>query len=304
MDVLQTVTWRIPRLLAAGVLTAGIGSVAVPAHALAGEEVHRCSGTAQHPGVLAGSFDSVLVRGWCAVNGGLATVDDDLTVGKDSVLVAAFALNDVTGKGTSRLRVEGDLQVRDGGTLILGCLASSFPCLDDPNPSKPTLASHAYVGEDLTGDEPLGLLVHNATVGEDVFQTGGGGGKTCKPQGPFALFQSPVYSAYEDSSIGGELVINKYRSCWLGVIRNHIGDDASLRDDQLADPDAIEILANRIEGDLACRGNSMAWDGHELGQHLFPREDVPNKVGDDRSGQCVRSTPTTKGGPYGPPDSF
>jgi hypothetical protein len=45
---------------------------------------------------------------------------------------------------------------------------------------------------------------------------------------------------------------------------------------------------------------------HELsfGPDLYPRANVPNKVSGKRSGQCVRSTPSTLGGPFGPPGSF
>jgi hypothetical protein len=296
---------KLCRFLGAGVLACGVGIFAGPGHVLAdSDDVHVCSGTPQSPGVLAGSFDDVVVRGFCAVNGGVARVHGDLVVSNGSALAAAFALNDVTGSGTSSLRVDGDLQVRDGATLVLGCDASSFPCLDDPNPTSPTLSSPAYVGDNLSGDEPLGILVHDATINGDVSETGGGGGTNCTPQGPFAGFMSPVFSAFEDSTVGDDVSIHGYDSCWLGLARLHVAGDVTLRNNQLADPDAIEVIGNTIKGDLSCHGNSMVWDGHELGKHLYPRADVPNTVGDDRSGQCVRSTPTTKGGPYGPPGSF
>jgi hypothetical protein len=34
---------------------------------------------------------------------------------------------------------------------------------------------------------------------------GGGGGVTCDPSGIFLAFQSPVFSDYEDSTVGGSL---------------------------------------------------------------------------------------------------
>jgi hypothetical protein len=219
-------------------------------------------------------------------------------------VVAAFARNDSTGHGASRLSVDGTLTVDHGGALLLGCDPQSFACLDDPSSSHPTLSSPGYVGGDLDSDSPLGVIVHNTIVRGNVTSNGGGGGFNCTPQGVFAAFDSPVYSTYEDSTIGGSLSIAGMHSCWLGVARAHVGRNVRVTNNQLADPDAIEILANDINGNLTCHGNSMAWDGYDLGAHLYPRAKDPNTVGGERSGQCFRSTPTHRNGPYGPPNSF
>ena len=42
-----------------------------------------------------------------------------------------------------------------------------------------------------------------------------------------------------------------------------VNGDVTVRNNQMADPDAIEILANRIVGGLACSGNSMTWNSAE-----------------------------------------
>jgi hypothetical protein len=283
-----------------------IGGVAVASGASAATTGHHhsayvCSGTFDAPGVLTGFHKSdVIVKGVCAVNAGRAFVRGDLTIRPGAALLAAFALNDQTGKGSSSLAVAGDLRVGSGGAAVLGCLASSFPCLDDPNPDAPTLASHPRVFGDLTSSQPLGVIVHNASIYGDVTHRGGGGGLSCDPTGIFAQFGSPAYTDYEDSTIGGHVRVTGVQSCWMGVIRDHVGGSVVLRNNQLADPDAIEVLSNHIRGDLVCRGNSMVWDNADITENLFPRQPEPNTVKGDRKGQCVLSSPDTETDTPGP----
>jgi hypothetical protein len=262
---------------------------------------HVCSGSASAPGVLVGSFGNVEVSGVCFVNAGPARVRGNLTVLNDGALIAAFALNDQTGNGSSHLTVDGNLQVDAGATLLLGCLPSSFACIDDPNQSSPTLSSHDTIMGNLDTDAPLGVVVHNTWVGRDVSEDGGGGGFNCTPSGVFAAFGSPVYSAFEDSTIEGSLRIKNLTSCWLGVARVRLAGSFRLIDDQLADPDAIEIVENHLQGNLTCLGNSMVWDSAENPvTGFYPRIPQPNHVEGTRSGQCVLSSPTTKHGKPGP----
>jgi hypothetical protein len=286
-------------LIAGTVAMAGGAGAAVAG----GHGAAVCTGTPQSPGVLAGFYKSdVVVVGACEVNAGPAVVRGDLTLSPGSALVAAFALNHHTQKGTSSLTVRGDLRVRNGAALVLGCEPQHFACIDDPNQNAPTLSSHARVSGDMTSQQALGVVVHNTSIGGDIRQRGGGGGVNCTPTGIFAQFGSPVFSAYEDSSVGGEVSISGLRSCWLGVARVHVRDDVSFVRNQLADPDAIEILANHIRGDLACFGNSMVWNSADISPtgDLFPRQPEPNTVNGHRRGQCVLASPLTPGGPLGP----
>lgn len=262
-----------------------------------------CTGTVSDPGVLAGDYrGEVIVRGACAVNSGRATVHGTLLLTPGSVVVAAFGLNHRTGSGGSSLTVDGSVRVMTGATLFLGCLPSSFPCLDDPNPSEPTLSSAGRVTGNLIGSDALGIIVHDSTIAGNVSQRGGGGGVSCAPRGVFERFGSPVYSDYEDSTVGGSLAIRSLNSCWLGVARVHIGGGASFLHVQLADPDGIEIIANEVRGNLVCRDNSMVWDSAELSNTgaLFPRAPEPNTVHGQREGQCVLSSPMSENGPTGP----
>ena len=76
-----------------------------------------------------------------------------------------------------------------------------------------------------------------------------------------------------------------------------------MRDVQLGDPEGVEILSNTIANNLVCTDNSAVWDSSEanFGQpHLYPRTPQPNKVGDDRKGQCELASPSTPGGRRGP----
>ena len=92
-----------------------------------------CVGTPQSPGVLAGNYRSgVVIEGACTVSGGPAVVHGTLTLTPGSALVAAFGLNDLTGKGNSKLTVFGRVDVRSGATLVLGCEPNFFTCVDDP----------------------------------------------------------------------------------------------------------------------------------------------------------------------------
>jgi hypothetical protein len=286
-------------LAAVGVLAL---AALVPGGAIAGAGVQTCSGTSDAPGVLSGTTSSnVVVNGDCEVNAGPAVVRGNLTITPGSALIAAFAMNDVAGSGSSSLTVGGNLTVQSGGTLIMGCLPTSFPCFDDPSADNPTLSSADIVSGNLTENGPLGVIVHDSTIDGNVTENGGGGGISCDPSGIFSVFDSPVYSDYEDSTVGGSLGVTGLKSCWLGMARDNVGGNMRVLNDKLADPDAIEILSNQITGNLLCLGNSMVWDSFDLSDTgLFPRQAAPNTVTGHRIGQCVLSSPMTDGGPPGP----
>lgn len=279
--------------LVTGAIFVALMPALAPARAAKGPYV--CKGSSSKPGVLTGKHSSgVDVKGYCFVNAGPAHVIGDLTVEPGSVLVAAFGMHN------SKLKVTGDLNVDTDSTLVLGCSATQFACIDDPKQSAPTLNSSPTVTGDITSSMALGVVVHSATVGGSVSQTLGGGGLSCTPQGPFAAFHSPVYSAYDDTTITGSLKVTKLTSCYLGVARVHV-HNLKVTYNSLADPDAIEILANHVKGNLTCSHNKQhVWDSSEasFGQSgLYPRKLERNTVAGTRSGQCVKAGPLTQGGP-------
>jgi hypothetical protein len=272
-----------------GLLGAGAASAA-PA---GGGGPYVCSGTPKSPGVLTGRHSSVIVSGTCVVNSGRAFVRGNVVVTPGSVLLAAFARNAATGRGTSNLNVGGNVVVQRGATLIMGCSAAHFACIDDPNQKNPTLNSSSAVGGSLVGQGALGIVVHSSTIGGSVLQRGGGGGFTCTPAGVFKQFKSPVYSDYEDNWVGGNLAIAGLHSCWLGALRNHVRHGFLAVSNKMKDPDANELNSNFIRGSMACFGNFPAvqyGDSHG----------VPNRVGRFAFGQCGFRVLKPNPAPHGP----
>ncbi|HUE25918.1 MAG TPA: hypothetical protein VMP89_04020 [Solirubrobacteraceae bacterium] len=299
----------VPLTIAAGLVLAIAGAWAAVAPA-AGPSI--CSGKLGTPGLLKGTYPhGVVVKGACAVKSGKARVIGTLTVTKGSALAAAY------GRHHASLSVTGDLVVGNGATVILGCKAnpdgSGFPCLDDPNMKHPTLTSHATVTGNLIENSPLAVIAHNSAIGGNVKETGGGGSVSCAPptSGVFAKIMSPVYSDYEDSTVGGNMRISAMSSCWLGIARVKIHGSLSLSNNQMGDPDAIEVLSSHVGKNLSCVGNGHpspmppgtqpVWDSVDTGPmgSIYPRAPQPNTVGGTRSGQCVSASPPTQGGPPG-----
>jgi hypothetical protein len=177
-----------------------------------------CTGSQQSPGVLAGIYNSnVIVQGTCAVNSGRAVVRGNLVVRPGSTLLAAFALNHLTDGGHSSLRVNGNVTVQNGATLVLGCDPQSSPCFDDPAlkmpEEPPTLSSRSRVFGNVTSRGALSVIAHNDQINGNVTQTGGGGGVTCEPEG------EEVFSAYETAQFTATsrwLACNRAGSVWPG----------------------------------------------------------------------------------------
>jgi hypothetical protein len=282
--------WRLLGICGLALLVTSAGASSAAAKQHSGGSA-TCSGSPESPGVLAGTYSSnVTIEGVCAAAAGPVVIEGNLRLTPGSGLNAAFAAGNVT--------VRGNLDVQRGALMYLGCIPRSFPCFDDPNPAHPTLSSASSVGGNLSEPGPLGVVVHNSTIGGNVQETGGGGGTTCKNPPP--TFPFGVFSDYEDSSVGGSINIVGLDSCWLGLARDQVGRNVNLLHNQLADPDAIEILSNQIGGNLVCQKNSMVWDSNEVTEEtLFPREPDPNEAR-HRVGQCVLSSPLTEGGPLGP----
>ena len=228
------------------------------------------------------------ISGFCRVSGGPTVINGNLTLLPGSGLLAAFT--------HSPLHVNGNVVVQSGATLILGCDPQEFPCMDDPS-----LIGSSTVNGGLVADHPLGIIEHRSTINGNVMQTGGGGGVNCDPSGIFSAFGSPVFSAYELGTINGNLTISGVQSCWLGVEDMRINGNVTIANNQLADPDAIEITAGHFNGNLSCHANSAVWDNNEgPSGDLFPRIPNPNTVTGTRSGQCVLASPTTATGGSGP----
>lgn len=244
---------------------------------------YTCSGTPTSPGVLTGTYTgNVMVSGLCEVNSGPAVVHGSLTVMPGSALLAAFALDDATESGSSSLTVRGSVKVEKDGTLVLGCEAAHFACLDDPDPSSPTLSSRGTIRGNLLAVGALGVIVHNSSIGGSVVQLGGGGGKTgysCTPEGIFAAFGLPPYSDYEDNAVGGGLSVVDLRTCWFGALRNDVHGNLVVGRARMGDPDGNEVVSNYVNGTIFCVSNKPAIQFGDSGG-------TPNVVAGRAFGQC------------------
>jgi len=277
-------------LLAVAGLWLSAGAIAPD---LASAKPATCLGTGERPGALSGVYTgNVIVQGVCYVDAGPAVVRGTLTIGEHSILVAAFAFNDFTGSGNSKLTVYGNVRVEGAGGLYMGCEPQAFPCLDNPEAN---VASRDRVFGNVSSHEPLGVIIHASEISGTITERGGGGGATRESCEPAPGFPFGYYSDYEDLKVHGNLIVTGLESCWFGLARDNVVGNVRLKNDNLADPDAIEVLANKIGGNLNCRENSRLWNSAEAGEEgLFPRVPEPNTVAGKRSGQCVYSSPETE----------
>ena len=256
-------------LAATMLMVAGGASAAAP---------YTCSGSFDNPGVLSGTYSTnVFVSGAC-FTGGPTTVAGNVILRSGSVLIA----DDFTATG--------NLHVGSGATLVGGPTEEGDESGPPPPPS-------FHVGGNLIATQPLGVVLHGSDIAGNVVETGGGGGFNCDPTGVFVLFDSPVFSVIgEGSHVGGSVTVTGLTSCWLGVTHSRIDGSVKMLNNQLADPDAIEILDNDIGGNIVCEQNSMMWDSADLAEDsLYPRLWEPNRVSGTRVGQCVVAPPLNPG---------
>ncbi len=221
--------------------------------------------------IAPGTYSSLRVTGFCTVDQGVVTVKGDVTVKENGGLIAAFG-------GGPKLVVGGDLKVRTNGVLVLGCEPGAFACINDPDQQVGTLSSPGTVFGNLDAHNALAVLVHATTVGNNLELEGGGGGVNCDSQP--ALFGAPAYATFEDVSVGRNVEISHWNSCWLGLFRTTVGRNVSFHDNVVADPDGNEIQTNTVKGNLDCRNNNpVAQQGDSGGN--------PNIVLGKATGECA-----------------
>jgi hypothetical protein len=257
-----------------------------------------CAGTSEDPGVLAGVYNgNVSVEGVCDVSAGAARVVGNLTLLPGSALVAIYGHSEQEGMGEPSLTVSDDLLVEKGASALLGCEPGGLRCLNAPEQF-----GSVRVESSLKEKKPLGVVMHNSVVLGSITEKGGGGGSKCEYPGIgiFGAIGFPVYSDYEDGTVGGSFKVDGLKSCWLGINRLNVGGSMSVDNDKLADPSAATILSNTITGNLACKKDSHVWDSSEITGELWPREPEPNTVDGQRSGECVLASPATEDGEPGP----
>jgi len=263
---------RICVLVALLALLATVGVVAArPAAAGPAPSTYVCSGgTPSSPvGLPGGSgnpvqYTSVEVQGVCAVNAGRVVVTGDIVLDPGSALLADYANDAIVTTYASGLVVDGSVLVGSGATAVLGCDPVHYACFDAGNITRPVT-----VGGSVVATDPLGMVLHDTTVGGDVVSTGGGGGVTCTPDNSsvFSRVDSGiVYSDYEDLTVGGDLRVTGLQSCWIGVLRDTVQGSAQFSHDTYADPDADELLNNTIGGNFLCTDLTPAVHFGDAGQ--------------------------------------
>lgn len=185
------------------------------------------------------------------------------------------------GFGGSNITIRGNLIVSTNGLLVLGCEPVAFICENDPDQTVGTLITNDWVHGSLLSTGATLVVVHASHLGS-VIQSGGGGGLTCSvfPLGPS---RPPAYTDYEDNVIKADAVVVGLRTCWSGFIRDRVGASVTYSDNELADPDANEVVTNVVGGDLVCTGNSPKIQVGDSGGS-------PNVVHGKALGQCAHIT--------------
>jgi hypothetical protein len=237
-----------------------------------GSATTTCSGSFTAPGsIVPGTYASIKVVGFCFIPGGNVVVTGDMTVAKGSTLLANFPAGTPLGpEGDANVLVKGSVFVDKGAMLLLGC-SPGIGCVN---------TTFDTVKGNLVASNALGVVLHSDVIGGNVDLDGGGGGVTCTPSGIFALIMSPDYSASEGDAIDGNLSVTNMRSCWYGEFGDIVLGNVYVAHNIFADPDATEIGANEVFGNMACFHNVPAAQFGDNGP-------APNLVLGKAKGECT-----------------
>ena len=253
-----------------------------------GNNSYDCTGA--NGGIVPpGTYDSILISGVCYMPAGTIDIRGDLTIAPGALLDAANP-GDPAGNPIlpATVLVGGNVWVGSGAVLILGC-SPAGGCHG---------VTYDRIGGDLTANDALGVVVQAVAIDGNASLDGGGGGVAGAPesgdcflpsnpppapwsedtalsQGPNA---SPVYSDFEDSTIGGDLSVIGLQSCWLGSLRDQVAGNVTFANNTMSDPDALEVSKNVIGGDLTCFNNLPAVQFGDGG--------TPNIVAGHSNGEC------------------
>jgi hypothetical protein len=221
--------------------------------------------------IAPGTYASLKITGVCTVDQGSVKVLHWVSVEENAGLIAAF------GNGP-QLAVGGNLRVESNAVLVLGCEPEAFACINDPDQSVGTFSSKGTIYGSLNATDALAVIIHNAYIGHNVRLHEGGGGYNCNPQA--ALFGSPAYATFEDTSVGGNVSISDMKTCWLGFFRTTVAGWVRYHENSTFDPDGNEVDTNVVQGNLACSENNPAPQVGDSGG-------FPNTVFGTATGQCA-----------------
>jgi hypothetical protein len=277
-------------VLFALIATAGTAS-AQPAQT---NRTYVCTGA--NGGIIpAGTYSSIIVKGVCYMPAGTVVIRHDLIIGPKALLDAVTP-GDPPGNAQlpATVLVGGNVKVGKGAVLLLGC---------SPDQGCNGGVNYDRIGGSLTGVGDLGIVVHSASIRGNVTLLGGGGGVAgdpasgaCfdlmanPPPAPWSADPalnppgnpsnaSPVFSDFEDTTIGGSYTVVGVHTCWLGTFRDTIGGNTTLVGNKTSDPDGNEVTTDRTGGNMVCLSNLPAVQFGDAGGS-------PNIVGRRAVGQC------------------
>lgn len=249
--------------------------------------LYNCTGGT----IPAGVYGSIVVTGVCFMPSGNITVQGNVTVAPGALLDAVTKGDPATDPVVpATVNIGGNVTVGKGGVFLFGC-SPNITCTSPPG------ITYDHIQGSLTAFGAQGVVVHSAVIGGNVTVVGGGGGaaaetcsaQTAKTPTPLAtlepwsedpgLYYVPVYTDFEDSTIGGNYTVSGLTSCWLGTLRDQIGGAATFANNTMGDPDAMEIDNNLVGGNMVCLANSPAVGFHDSGS-------APNIVRGIGIGQC------------------
>ena len=225
-------------------------ALGLPAAAVATTpSAYTCTGGS----IPSGTYLSVTVTGYCAVDDGPVTVNRNLVVGTNAELDATYA--------GSNLHVLGNLTAGPGSIVLLGCEPVAFDCSNRESsgikPQDGIGATDHVINGSVISTSALMFIAHHNIVGVDVSQSGGGGGVTCNLF-PFGENGPPAYSTWEDNTIGRDASVTGVNTCWNGFIRNDVGRNGNYSRNNTADPDGNEVTDNSFGRNLTCLSNNPA----------------------------------------------
>lgn len=291
-------------------------SIVLATSVVAGADENEAQYVCSGGNIPSGTYSSIRVTGLCYVPSGLVRVKGSLSVAPGALLDAMTPAGWPAAPANlpGIVQVGGNVKVGAGAVLILGCdLAilcapgnSTYPGPPGLYPGSPIGFSHPgdVVEGNLVSDGGLAVIVHSVRIGGNASLNGGGGGPAQLTGGPGSgacfdpgLFPPlwattslahippqffgpfPVYSDFEENSIGGNLVIKGLQTCWMGALRNKIEGNLIDKNNTFGDPDANEVLGNIVQGNIACSGNNSVVQFGDSGG-------MSNVVSGNASGEC------------------
>jgi hypothetical protein len=227
-----------------------------------------CSGGQIH----SGTYSSITVTGDCTVKPGANVVV------QGNVTIAPGASFD--GATNSTIKIRGNVIAGAGSSFALGC-TPAHPC--DGNEQQ-DFSTTDKVGGDVVLNNVFNAALNGDRIAGDVVVNSGGAG-LLDPEEEFIPF------SIKDDKIGGNVIVNGLTTVWFGVIRSNIGGNVILTNIHASDPDANEVVANKIGGNLICSGDTPAPQfGDAILDPGLPPGYGPNRVRGHAIGQCADLT--------------